>query len=112
MSQWHGSNKGVGGAREVSRGKYKRDNYIRHTGVDLKIAHNSPHLEVGCGTHTWEAMGMSTLTSCRLLRLLSRSRWKRKTKVMSTLLMSFFVDLGSFHSQCLEHYINQGNFFR
>ena len=27
--------KGGRGARDVSRGKYKRDNYIRHTGVDL-----------------------------------------------------------------------------
>jgi hypothetical protein len=47
MSQWRRFNKGVGGAREVSGGEYKGDKYIRHTGVDLKIAPDSPHLVVG-----------------------------------------------------------------
>jgi hypothetical protein len=38
---------GFGGGREVSGGKYKGDTYIRYTGVDLKIAPDSPHLVVG-----------------------------------------------------------------
>ena len=35
------------------------------TDVDLKTAPDSPHQSVGCGTHTWEAMGMSILMFCR-----------------------------------------------
>jgi hypothetical protein len=62
-----------------------------------------PTNQLVCGTHTWEAMRMSILMFCRSVRLLSRSCWIRKTKVMSTLLMFFFVDLGLFHSQCFGY---------
>jgi tetratricopeptide (TPR) repeat protein len=38
-----------------------------------KTALYSPHHSVGCGTYTWEAMGMSMLMFCRSVQLLSRS---------------------------------------
>ena len=62
---------------------------------NLFIAHSQGVLPMGCcGSHTWVARRILILTFCRAMRLLSRSRWIRKTKAMSTLLMFFFCWLG------------------
>ncbi len=102
MSQWRRFNKGVGGAREVSGGEYKGDKYIRHTGVDLKIAPDSPHLVVGSGSHTWEARRTPTLMFCRDMRLLSRipPEKKDKSNVCPTARFPLTVDFGLFHCPC------------
>jgi hypothetical protein len=76
------------------------------------IAPKSPHLLVGHGSHTWVARRISILTFCRAMRLLSHSRWNRKTKAMSAPLMFLFVDFGLFHCQCFVHDINRGNLLR
>ena len=80
---------------------------------DLFIAHSQGLLPLGCcGSHTWVARRILILIFCHAMRLLSRSRWKRKTKAMSAPLMFFFVDFGLFHRQCFVHDINRGNLLR
>jgi hypothetical protein len=77
----------------------------------VPIAPDSPHLLVGCGSHTWVARRISIPTFCRSIAA-ALALLLKKEEAMSAPIMFFFVDFGLFHRQCFVHYINRGNLLR
>jgi hypothetical protein len=62
---------------------------------------------VGCGSHTWEAMGMSILMFCCSIAAALALLLEKKDKSYVCPSNVLFVDFGLFCCQCFVHFIKE-----